>query len=154
MHDLAVRRLDQLRRLTRIMDDALRVPGTNLRFGLDAIVGLVPGLGDAATALIAAGGVALAASAGAPPAVLGRMMLNVGLDALLGSPPVIGDVLDVVFRANRRNLKLFERWVDAPAPTHRASRLVLVGGVVAVVGVAAGALWLGWMLLTTLLSAF
>ena len=153
MDDLALRRLEQLRRLTRIMDDSVAIPGTGIRFGLDAIIGLVPGLGDAVTTLVAGGGVALAASAGAPPAVLGRMLLNVGLDAVLGSPPVVGDIVDVFFRANRRNLALFERWVADPARTHRASRLVLVTATATVLGLMAGTLWLGWLIVRVLWSA-
>jgi len=154
MNDLAVRRLDQLRRLTRIMDESVTIPGTGIRFGLDAIIGLVPGLGDAVTTLVAGVGVALAASAGTPPAVLGRMLLNVAVDALLGSPPVVGDIMDVFFRANRRNLVLFERWVADPAQTHRASRLVLVAGTAGVLGLMAGTLWLGWVLIRSLVAIF
>lgn len=154
MEDLAVRRLGQLRQLTRIMDDSMAIPGTGIRFGLDALIGLVPGLGDAVTTLVAGAGVALAASAGAPPAVLGRMLLNVGVDALMGSPPVVGDIMDVFFRANRRNLALFERWVADPARAHRASRAVIAGATAAIVGIIGGTVWLGWVVVRTLVGAF
>jgi hypothetical protein len=154
MDALAVRRLEQLRRLTRIMDDAVAIPGTGIRVGLDAVIGLVPALGDAVTTLVTGCGVALAASAGAPPAVLGRMLLNVAVDAALGAPPVVGDIMDVFFRANRRNLVLFERWVADPSRTHRASRLVLVAGTAGVLALMAGTLWLGWVLVRSLVSLF
>ena len=154
MDDHAVRRLEQLRRLTGVMDDAFVVPGTGIRFGLDAVVGLVPGLGDVVTTVVAGSGVVLAASAGAPAAVLARMLLNVGLDALIGAPPVVGDIADVFFRANRRNLALFERWVADPARAHQASKLVLVSGVAAVLGLIGGSLWLGVKLVQWLVSFF
>jgi len=152
MDDLAGRRLGQLRTLTRIMDDAVTIPVIGVRVGLDAAIGIVPGLGDAVTTLVSGAGIALAASAGAPPAVLGRMLGNVALDALLGAPPVIGDIADVFFRANRRNLALFERWVADPAGAHRASRLVLATLTAIVVAVVGSTLWLGWLLLTSLVS--
>jgi len=152
MDDVAERRLGQLRRLTRIMDDAVTIPVVGIRVGLDAAIGLVPGLGDAATALVSCAGIALAASAGAPPAVLGRMLGTVALDALLGAAPLIGDVADIFFRANRRNLALFERWVADPAGAHRASRLVLWAGTAIVVAVMGTTLWLGWLLLRSLVA--
>jgi hypothetical protein len=80
------------------------------------------------------------------------MLLNVALDALLGAPPVVGDIADIFFRANRRNLALFERWAADPARTHRASRLVLAAGVAAVLGLTAGTLWLGWILVRSILT--
>lgn len=93
----------------RLMDDALRIPGTDVRFGLDAILGLIPGAGDAVTALASLAVLGVAARDGAPPVLIVRMALNLGLDALLGTVPILGTIFDVGFKANRRNLRLLER---------------------------------------------
>lgn len=93
----------------RLMDDALRVPGTNVRFGLDAILGLLPGAGDVVTALASLAVLAVAARDGASPLVIVRMALNLGIDALVGTVPLLGTIFDVGFKANRRNLRLLER---------------------------------------------
>lgn len=88
------------------LDERFRVPGTGVRVGLDGIVGLIPGVGDAATTLISLYLVAEGYRAGLPKRVLGRMLANVGIDFLLGSVPLLGDLFDVAFKANRRNLRL------------------------------------------------
>jgi hypothetical protein len=99
-----------LRTLVRWMDEALPVPGTNLRIGLDAVLGLLlPGAGDAVTAVSHLALLWTAFRARVPSVVLARMLLNVAIDALLGAFPVVGDLFDVVFKANRRNLDLLER---------------------------------------------
>lgn len=95
------------------MDSRFTIPGTNIRFGLDALVGLIPGAGDFATLLISGYMVAILARNGASGFVLARMALNVVIDALLGSVPLIGDMFDVAFKANVRNVKLMrEHYVE------------------------------------------
>ncbi|WP_092778812.1 DUF4112 domain-containing protein [Jannaschia pohangensis] len=102
--------LDNLDRLAVAMDSRFRLPGTNIRFGWDAILGLVPGLGDIA-ALAPAGFILLSAHRmGAPLSVKGRMVWNIGLDLVVGSVPLIGDLLDVTLKANRRNVRLLRAW--------------------------------------------
>lgn len=99
-----------LRTLVRWMDEALPVPGTNLRIGLDAVIGLLlPGAGDALTAASHLALLWFAFRSRVPRIVLARMLLNVAIDALVGVLPVAGDLFDVVFKANRRNLDLLER---------------------------------------------
>jgi uncharacterized protein DUF4112 len=122
------------RALARLLDESLRIPGTQVRFGLDPILGLVPGLGDVVTTGVAMLIVVDAARLGAPPAVLARMVGNIMADAALGAIPVAGDVLDVFARVNSRNLALLDRHLAAPAAVHRASRrfLLLLGGAVVV----------------------
>ncbi len=124
----------------------MRVPGTRFRFGLDPVIGLVPGLGDAVgaafSALILLAGVRL----GAPPVVLLRMVGNIALDALVGAVPVLGDAFDFGFKANRRNLALLERWERAPAAVHRASRLLLAAIFLLVLAVLVGAAVGGYFL--------
>lgn len=122
------------RALARLLDESLRIPGTQIRFGLDPILGLVPGLGDVITTGVAMLIVVDAARLGAPPAVLARMVGNIMADAAIGAIPAAGDVLDVFARVNSRNLALLDRHLAAPAAVHRASRrfLLLLGGVVVV----------------------
>jgi len=114
------RGLAEIEFITRLLDDRFRVPGTSIRFGLDGLLGLVPGIGDGATALVSLYVVYRAWSMGAPTGVLGRMLFNILLDSTVGSVPVLGDVFDVAFKSNRRNLELLRRHLDipgaAPAP--------------------------------------
>jgi hypothetical protein len=99
-------RIERLDRLATLLDTAFVVPGTNIRFGADALVGLVPGAGDAVTTALAAWIVYEAHQLGASRRVLIRMAGNVAIDGLLGAVPVFGDIFDVAFRANRRNVRI------------------------------------------------
>ena len=97
------------RSIARLLDTAFRVPGTNIRFGLDAIVGLIPGIGDISTPAFAALILLQAVRMRLPIVVQARMVLNAGLDMLLGLVPILGDIADVGWKANLRNLALLER---------------------------------------------
>jgi hypothetical protein len=103
------RRIEFLRRWSRLMDSAYRVPGTSIRFGWDPIVGLVPGVGDVATASFAVAILYHAYRLGVPGVVLARMLLNVLIDLAAGLVPVAGDVADVAWKSNSLNLALLER---------------------------------------------
>jgi hypothetical protein len=94
------------KKLAYWLDDRFRIPFTRWRLGLDGIIGLVPGIGDAATTLLALYIVYEARRHGVPAAGLARMGLNVGIDALVGLVPLVGDIADVGWKANRRNVKL------------------------------------------------
>lgn len=130
-------RVEEVRKLARWLDAAVTIPGTRITIGLDALIGLVPGLGDVLASVLGGLVLVLAHQAGAPASVLARMGLNLAADAALGTLPVVGDVADVAFRANLRNAALLERWMAAPAPTRRASRLTLVLVLLAVAAVVA-----------------
>lgn len=104
----AIARLARLRRLAWLIDGALRLPGTRFRFGLNSLIGLTPAAGDALLALISLYIVYEAARLGMPRAQLWRMLGNVGIEAVLGAVPLLGDALDVVFKANLRNLAIVE----------------------------------------------
>ena len=95
-----------LEALARLLDDCIPVPGTNMRFGLDGIVGLVPGVGDAVTTLFGLYLIVRARQLGARRTVIARMTGNVGLDFAVGAIPIVGDLFDFAFKANRRNIKL------------------------------------------------
>jgi hypothetical protein len=104
-------------------DDGLRIPGTNIRLGLDAVAGaLVPGAGDALGGLTAAMLMLVAWRRGAPSAVLWRMFGNAALDIGVGSIPIVGDVFDFGFHANRRNLSLLEEFLQQRSRAQRTSR--------------------------------
>lgn len=100
------RRLCRLTTIAQIMDTALVVPGTNIRFGADSLLGLIPGAGDFVGAVISFAIINEVRRLGAPNALLARMIFNVGLDAVLGAVPLLGDAFDVYFKANQRNAQL------------------------------------------------
>ncbi len=127
----------QIEDLARLLDSAFRVPGTNRRFGIDGLLGLVPGVGDAAGLVLSSGVILQAVRLGARGATVGRMVLNVGIDAVFGSVPVLGWFFDFAFKANNRNVALLEAHVDDPEGTRRRSagsiRRTIVGAVVGLV---------------------
>jgi hypothetical protein len=129
---------DRVRSLARLLDAAVRVPGTNIRFGLDSIIGLVPGVGDLTGAALS-GYIMLAAyRQGVPGAVLGRMLLNLGLDTLVGTIPLLGDLFDVGYRANMRNAALLDAHLAEPVAAKRSSRWVVAAALAGVALLAAG----------------
>jgi len=119
-------RIQRLRTLAWFLDNSIPLPG-GYRIGVDALIGLVPGLGDAAGALISAYIVNEARSLGVSRSVLLRMMGNVLIETVLGSIPVAGDLFDAAFKANSRNLTLLARYQLDPAGSRRSSRLFVVG---------------------------
>ncbi|MGH6826780.1 DUF4112 domain-containing protein [Methyloceanibacter sp.] len=106
-------RLKQVRFIACLMDDQFAIPGTNIRFGLDLILGLLPGLGDAMTSVISLLIVHHAWQSGASKLTLARMLGNVGVDFLVGSVPVVGDLFDVAWKANRKNARLLEAHLNS-----------------------------------------
>jgi uncharacterized protein DUF4112 len=98
--------------LARLMDGVFTLPGTNLRLGLDAIVGLVPVAGDVISGLISSYLIWEARRIGAPRWLVARMMTNTLLDTTLGAIPLVGDAFDVMFRANMRNMALLRRHME------------------------------------------
>lgn len=100
-------------RLEHLLEGAIRIPGLGTRIGADALIGLVPGVGDAAMAAMGLYLVWEARNLGASRLTLARMVGNVGIDALIGSVPVAGDVFDFFFRSNSRNLKLLRRHLNS-----------------------------------------
>ena len=104
--------LARLEALARLMDGAFVLPGTNLRFGLEAIVGLVPVAGDMIAGLVSTYLIWEARQLGAPRWLVARMLANTLLDTTIGAIPVVGDAFDVVFRANLKNMTLLRRHLD------------------------------------------
>lgn len=104
-----IERLDQL---SRLLDSAFEIPGTNIRMGIDALIGLIPGFGDLAGMLLSSYIILMAARLGAPRRALVRMIFNVLLETVIGALPILGDMFDIAFKANRRNVKLLQRYVN------------------------------------------
>lgn len=101
----------QIESLVAFMDDGLRIPFTPIRFGMDPILGLVPVLGDGIALAVSATVILRAREMGAPPALLARMATNAAIDFGIGAVPLVGDVADLFYKANRRNLNLLKQWM-------------------------------------------
>jgi hypothetical protein len=109
------RQLEPLFRwLAQVMDEFLRLPGTKLRFGLDPLIGLIPGLGDTASAVVSAMTLIYAARCGLPKILLARMSLNILINEVVGIVPGIGDAFSFWFKSNSRNYELLQRHWGAP----------------------------------------
>ena len=125
---------ETLRKLEILLDELFRVPGTQIRFGLDGIIGLVPGLGDVLAGLLSLVIPLAAWIRGVPYVTLVRMAANLGIGVLVGTIPIFGDAFDIAWKANRRNYRLLQRSLGEPRKnTWRDwGFLLLLGGVIAV----------------------
>lgn len=148
----APKRLARLRRLAWILDRSIPA-GKERRFGIDPIIGLIPGVGDWITSLLSLYVLYEAARLGLPSRVLARMAANIGIEALVGSVPVAGDVFDFVFQANARNMRLVDRHYRSDLKPRPIGRLVLLI-VVAAVLLTIGTLTIAFLLAQWLWSLF
>ena len=134
-------------RVTHALDELIGIPGTPVRVGLDPIIGLIPVVGDAVSAIVGAWVIGEAARFGIPRIVLARMVVNLVIDLVIGAIPLLGDLYDVAFRSNSRNLALFRRHALEPDASTRGDQAFFAGVVLLVIGVlwliltALGALW-------------
>lgn len=131
------RDLAALQRFARLMDAALPVPGTHWRFGLDAVLGLVPGVGDAVGALLSSAIIVAAVRHRVRAGVVVRMVWNVVLDLVLGAVPLVGDLFDLLFEENVANLKLLLEHRDRARPPRSVVLLLLAVAAVVVLASAA-----------------
>lgn len=145
----AVRRA---RRISRVLDDMFRIPGTERRIGLDPLFGMLPGLGDWVPLLVSFDLLVSAARLGAGSAVLARMLGNIVLDALIGTVPLVGDLFDLGWKANRRNLALLEDVVADREGARRRSRRLVAAVVVGAAAVVLSGVWAGWIVLRWLVG--
>jgi hypothetical protein len=106
---------ENLDQLARVLDDIFQIPGTNIRFGLDAIVGLIPGVGDLITGVSSFLIIFAAWERGVSRVTLARMVANVAIDTLVGSMPILGDLFDAAWKANRKNYNLLLRAEQQPS---------------------------------------
>jgi hypothetical protein len=126
----SVERIALARFLAELLDQRFTIPGTSVRFGLDPILGLIPGIGDALANLAGSAILLIAAQYRLPKIVLLRMGLNVAFNALIGAVPIFGDVFSIWFRSNVRNAQLLERYVSAQRQVPTAGDWVFVMAVI------------------------
>jgi hypothetical protein len=141
---------EKLRWLAWLLDSSIPVPGTRFTIGVEALIGLFPVLGDLIGVALSSFILKEAAALGAPKSVLLRMSFNVAVEGVVGMIPFAGDVFDAAFKANQRNVKLLEAWLDDPRRTVRSSRTfgaVLVAAMIVflVLLVALGVLLARWI---------
>ena len=116
----------KLERLAELMDDRFVIPGTDIRIGLDAVMGLVPGIGDTASLLVSAYIIHKSRKAGVQPFIISRMGYNVFVDWLIGLVPLFGDIFDIGFHANRKNIDLLKgHFKTRPADTKNGNALFI-----------------------------
>lgn len=141
--------MKRILQLTKFMDRQFTIPGTKFRFGWDAIIGLIPGVGDVSTFAISCYLLALMAKNGASGYVMARMILNVLMDAIIGSIPFIGDLFDFAFKANSKNLRLMqEHFAEG---RHRGSAWKLIIPIlILLLLILTGGLWLAWIVVSSL----
>jgi hypothetical protein len=106
-------RIARIEALATLLDTAFIIPGTNLRFGFDALIGLVPGIGDAVTTAVSLWLVKEARALGAPGHLVARMLGNIAIDGVVGAVPFLGDAFDLVWKSNRRNMHLLRRHLES-----------------------------------------
>ncbi|AFZ17550.1 DUF4112 domain-containing protein [Allocoleopsis franciscana] len=108
--------LNRIRKLSRLMDTAIGIPGTKFRIGLDPIIGLIPGAGDLISTSFSAYIIYLATRLGIPSKDIQKMILNIGLEAVVGTVPLVGDLFDAYYKSNIRNLAILEKHLQATEP--------------------------------------
>ena len=118
---------ENLDMLSHLLDDFIHIPGTPIRFGLDGIMGLVPGIGDVLGGLASTVIIVAAWARGVPKVTLVRMVANLGIEVFIGAVPVLGDVFDIAWRANRRNYALLEGSLAEPTEVTRRSWIFFAG---------------------------
>lgn len=143
----------KLQRLAWFLDNSIKVPGFNARFGFDALIGLIPGVGDAIAALISSVVISEAARMGAPKVLLLKMAFNVLVDTLVGAVPVVGDLFDFAWKANQRNVRLLDQYLESPRETVVTSRVFVWGLSIVLVGLVLLAGYLVFLLIQALLNA-
>jgi hypothetical protein len=150
-HDVIRRRLG---RIAWLLDSSIPLPGGRFRIGIDAILGLLPGLGDVFGVLLSSYIVREAARLGAPPTVLLRMAWNVAIEGIVGMIPFLGDLFDAAWKANQRNFALLEKHLDDPRGAAKSSRLfvaLLTAGFIAFFVLVGAA---GFFIVRALVGAF
>lgn len=128
------------------MDAQFRIPGTSIRFGVDSLIGLVPGVGDLVSFLISGYMLSVASKKGASGFVQARMVANIVIDAVVGAVPILGDIFDVVFKANQRNMRLLEQHYGEGKHQGSAKK-VIVPVTILLLGVFSGLIWLCYKLI-------
>jgi hypothetical protein len=143
--------MQRLRRLGRLLDSAIGIPGTKFRIGLDPIIGLIPGGGDTVGMMLSSFIVLEGARMGASKSTLSMMAFNILLETIAGTVPVVGDIFDVTWKSNLRNIGLLEEHLKisraTPKSNHGFAILLILGlAIVFVAGIVGSFYLLGWVL--------
>lgn len=147
IHSAHLPSLNRMRQLSQLLDGAIVIPGTKQRIGIDPILGLIPGGGDTVSAALSGYIIVEAARMGLPRKALMQMVMNLVIDTVAGSVPVVGDIFDVVSKANFRNMQIVESHVSAPLVRTKPDRLfigLLIAGLIIFalsVGIVTVAIW-------------
>lgn len=142
-------------KLAEWLDSRFTIPGTNIRFGLDPIISLIPGVGDWVAGMMSTYFILLGVRADLAPSVLLRMGFNVLLDVVIGSIPLLGDLFDVGWKANNRNAELLEEYRQDAAATERRSRWMLWTVAIGIIGMIVALLVLiGWLIAAIVRAIF
>lgn len=137
-----------------LMDDFLRVPGTRFRFGIDPLIGLIPGIGDTGSALVSALALIQAARHGIPKIVLARMSVNILLNELIGIIPGVGDAFSFWFKSNARNYQLLQEHLGAPRQSQRSDWIFVIGVLLALFVIVCAGIAVSLFVLQQLLRLF
>ena len=133
--------------LSRVLDTWFRIPGTSIRFGIDGIIGLIPGIGDILAGLASSIIILAAWARGAPYVTIARMLVNLALDVIIGTVPLFGDIFDIAWKANRRNYALLTQHLEQPHRNHWRDWLFLAGVALVVCAIlAVPILFVAWLL--------
>ena len=143
------RGLKDIEKLAKLMDAQFKVPGTNIRFGLDSLIGLIPGVGDLSTFAVSGYMLWIMANNGASGFLLARMVLNILIDAIVGMVPLLGDIFDIAFKANLRNMRLMQQHYTEGRHKGSAWKIILPVLIVLFV-IIGGIIWLTYKLLAAL----
>ena len=138
---------ERLARLAWLLDSSIPIPGTALTIGLDALIGLVPVVGDLIGVALSSYILKEAHALGVSKAVLARMAFNITVEGVAGIVPVAGDIFDAVWKANQRNVRLLNAWLDHPDKAEKASRAFMAGLALALFAFFAVCVLLAWLLL-------
>jgi hypothetical protein len=149
-------KLHSLENLSRLLDSVIHIPGTNISMGLDSLIGLIPGVGDAISGMISTYIVYEGARLGLPKYVLFKMGWNVVIDSLVGAIPILGDLFDIAFKANLKNLALIQQHIGESHGERTAAEIssvvkMTVAGVVLAITLVVAAV--GWFLLKMIAAA-
>jgi hypothetical protein len=138
-----------MEKLAKLMDAQFKIPGTNIRFGLDSLIGLIPGVGDLSTFAVSGYMLWIMANNGASGFLLARMVLNILIDAIVGMVPLLGDIFDIAFKANIRNMKLMQQHYTEGRHKGSAWKIILPVLIILFV-IIGGIIWLTYKLLAAL----
>lgn len=146
-------KLKKLEHMAWLLDNSFRIPGTSIRMGLDSLIGLIPGIGDTTGGILSSYIIWQAARMGVPRVVLMRMGINVVFETLLGAIPIVGDIFDIAFKANQKNVQLLTHYYQSPSAAverNTVSVALIAASIMAVIGIV---IWMTIKLLAWLINA-